>query len=657
MNGIINGTTANSSIKARVVWEATTNIAANTSTVKATLSYYKNSTYDGATYSRTFTGSLTINGNKKAINKYDENRIYLYADAGWVEMGSHTVEVPHNNDGTKTITISATGYMSGTSFSSTTLSDTIELETITRKATITAAPDFNDEGNPTITYSNLAGNDVDSLDACISLDGSADDIAYRDISKTGTTYTFNLTAAERNVLRNATTTSNSRNVRFYVRTVIGGTTYTSYLTKTLTVINNKPTLSPTVKDVDSRSLDLTKDENIIFKGITDAAFTFGATALKGATIKSYKVVCGDGKTSTASSGTLTDVESNVFTFTVTDSRGNSASKTITKEYIDYVKLTCNIKGRLSSDGVMTLTVNGNYFNGAIGTTQNSMFIQYRIRESGGEWGEWTAQVPNKNGNTYSGTYTISGLNYKITYEIQASAFDAISFNVLSNIATINSYPVFDWGKDDFNFNVNVSFPNSIADANIGIRSTNSNGTSVSALVPCTAEDTLMLGWGNYNAGIGRTNIYGNDINLYTKDGEGTITANGTVNINGRAYAENKVLWSGEYYMTAEHTIQLSSTVSAQPHGIVLVFSRYANGAADDANFNSFFVPKYQATEFSGTGMCFQMATVNFSVVAAKYLYIGDTQIKGNDLNSATGTGTSGIKYENNAYVLRYVIGV
>ena len=47
----------------------------------------------------------------------------------------------------------------------------------------------------------------------------------------------------------------------------------------------------------------------------------------------------------------------------------------------------------------------------------------------------------------------------------------------------------------------------------------------------------------------------------------------------------------------------------------------------------------------------------FSVMASKYLYINDTSIVGNDNNDKTGTGTSGIVYTNNGFVLRYVIGV
>ena len=101
----------------------------------------------------------------------------------------------------------------------------VSLPTIPRQANLTSAPNFNDTDNPTINYNNSAGNSVTSLQACISLNGSTDNIAYRDIPKTGTSYTFNLTENERNVLRSACPNSNTLSVIFYVRTVIGGNTF------------------------------------------------------------------------------------------------------------------------------------------------------------------------------------------------------------------------------------------------------------------------------------------------------------------------------------------------------------------------------------------------------------------------------------------------
>ena len=142
-----------------------------------------------------------------------ETRINLY-NGTVVASGDYTMT--HNSQGQKTFSASAQAGIYYVDVNCTG-SGSWSLTDIPRQATITSAPNFNDEQNPTINYSNPAGNNVTSLQACISLTGSSSDIAYRDISKTGTSYTFNLTTAERNVLRQATTTSNTRTVYFYYR--------------------------------------------------------------------------------------------------------------------------------------------------------------------------------------------------------------------------------------------------------------------------------------------------------------------------------------------------------------------------------------------------------------------------------------------------------
>ena len=118
-----------------------------------------------------------------------------------------------------------------------------------------------------------------------------------------------------------------------------------------------------------------------------------------------------------------------------------------------------------------------------------------------------------------------------------------------------------------------------------------------------------------------------------------------------------VLWSGGYYMTSGHTINLSEKISVQPNGICLVFSEYYDGAIKNQTFCSFFVSKNVVASHEGSGHCFKMSTSNLAYYATKYLYISDAKIVGHDNNNLTGTGTCGIKYTNNRFVLRYVIGV
>lgn len=118
-----------------------------------------------------------------------------------------------------------------------------------------------------------------------------------------------------------------------------------------------------------------------------------------------------------------------------------------------------------------------------------------------------------------------------------------------------------------------------------------------------------------------------------------------------------ILWSGGYYMTSGHTVNLAENISDQASGVILVFSEYYDGAVKNQSFVSCFVSKRIAMDHAGSGHSFQMCTSNLAYFATKYLYISDNKIVGHDNNSLIGTGASGIKYTNNRFVLRYVIGV
>ena len=125
-------------------------------------------------------------------------------------------------------------------------------------------------------------------------------------------------------------------------------------------------------------------------------------------------------------------------------------------------------------------------------------------------------------------------------------------------------------------------------------------------------------------------------------------------VNGRQYGVNKVLWSGAWYMNGSQTATLSEAVSAQPNGIVLVFSRYQDGVAQDWGFEHYFVPKYVVATHAAQGSYF--SSNQNGRPWSKYIYISDTTLKGNDDN--TNDGEFDGRYLFNDYcVLRYVIGV
>lgn len=428
-------------------WSATQNIGKNTSTISWTLKGdgdASSSWYNSAPF------EVTIDGAKV----YESStRIKLYKGT---QVASGTKTFTHSTDGKKSFKVEVKGaiYVSSINVSG---SKTFTLDDIPRKATITSAPNFNDEGNPTIKYSNLAGNNATTLQACIAdTNGSTVYAAYRDITKTGTEYTFNLTNAERVALRKAVTTGTTVNVKFYIKTVIGGVTYYHNVEKTLSLINYTPTLNPTVIDTLAESITLTGDaNNKMIKGYNKMSFTANAAGVKEATVKT--VTCKYGSTThTGTTGTFNNVTVKDFIVTVTDSRGNTNSKTVSKTLIDYIPLTCDLKVPLpTTDGETTVSISGNYFNAFLGSKNNTLTVRYKYYEDGASAPSWSVTTATFNGNKYNASIKVTGLDYRKTYVFEANANDLVK-SINSTTIKVKTTPVFDWGEDDFNFNCDVT---------------------------------------------------------------------------------------------------------------------------------------------------------------------------------------------------------
>ena len=426
----------------KVEYSISQSVSGNYSDVTAT-GYVKRNNSSYRPYNSSSSASLTINGTSKSYTgSYD-----LRSD-GYKTITSNTVRVYHNNDGTKSITISFSfnGKLSNY-YPNGSISQTITLPSIPRQANISTAPDFNDEENPTITYSNPAGNSVSSLDACISLTGSNDDVPYRSINKTGTlSYTFDLTEEERNILRQATTTSNSRTIYFFIKTIIGGVTYFSKIAKTFTIINANPIFNDfTFEDINEQTLLLTGDNQSVIAGCSDVKVTIPvsnkATAIKQATMSKYRFNSIDANYSETEDVSITSnaVTSGDFTVYAIDSRGNS--KPVTKNAINVVNYTPLQKGNITvsrENGVsenVVLKFDATIDLVDFGAKINSVTsAQYRYKvASETEWSELkniTVQVDDNGKITFNslieGDTETLGFNIQNAYNIEVYLKDELS---------------------------------------------------------------------------------------------------------------------------------------------------------------------------------------------------------------------------------------
>jgi hypothetical protein len=129
-------------------------------------------------------------------------------------------------------------------------------------------------------------------------------------------------------------------------------------------------------------------------------------------------------------------------------------------------------------------------------------------------------------------------------------------------------------------------------------------------------------------------------------------------IEGKIYgSQNHLLWEGAELMAKDTTITLAEPVSEQANGIVLIFTACDDGAVLNSCICSFFKSKIEVNKQSGKGHSFFLFGGSaFERVASKYCYIYNNEIPGNVNNTKAGT-SNGIIYDNNRFVLRYVIGV
>lgn len=384
------------------------------------------------------------------------------------EIARNYVTLTHNSNGVKSFNYSFTlshgrvdELLRPIDPEIVTASGVAELPAIPGKPVMTSAPNFTDEDTPSITYSNPAGDTTTLLQAAIinPITG-AEYAAYRNITKSGTMYRFDLTNAERTALRNAIgSTGKSASVRFIIKYSFGDDIDYSYMTRTVTLLEAAPILSVTkLEDTNATTVALTGNNKVIVSGYSNIAYQMSVAAQKGASVSSYSVTNGSTTRRNMASGTFSKSRSKDFLFTAQDSRGYVTEVAEELDIVNYYPVTCNQDIRLNLDGTIDATITGKYFNGSFGKVNNELTIKMRYRRNGEAWGDYATLPPylyEMEGNTYVRTTTISGFDPSGTYEFQCQVEDKLT-TATSGIGSVVLKPIFDWGRNDFNFNVPIS---------------------------------------------------------------------------------------------------------------------------------------------------------------------------------------------------------
>lgn len=660
-------------------------VANNTSTVTAKVQLVSTGSSYTINSSASKSGSLTING-----TKYTFNFTAALSGNQTKTLFTKAVTVSHAADGTKTCSFSATAginvTLSGTYYGNVTASGSGTFNTIARASSIssvTASVAINGTNAVTVNISRKSSSFTHTVV-----------FSFGSYSKTttavGTSTSYAIPTSWMNAIPNAT----SGTAKVTVTTYSGSTKIGSAVSKNFTV-TVPSTVVPTFSSVAVN--DTTTNQGTFGNMVQNKSkpkFTITAAGAYSSTIKTYKTEF-EGKSYSGATPTATVITgSGLVTakITITDSRGRTASTTKQWTVVAYTapKIISFQGFRCLADG--TENYDGAYLSAAVnfsmssvnGKNSASYTIEYKLKTAD----TWTALT---SGAVYALNKTIVSASGFMSTE---SSYD-IRLSISDGFATVRS--IFEiptaFTLLDFNASGRGLAFGKVSELTEGVEFALPLKSTLGHLITSPVEiqtgtdlDTLKEP-GYY--------IFRNTTSTTLINSPLSGSASGSVEVVyegeagqvrqvltrcsvayreiwDRLYYSNKwqewicvfkgssgtgrILWTGGKYMTAEHKENLSEPILSQPNGIVLTFSRYANGEVQDTNFHQFFIPKAFVLQKNGFGHTFFMAANKFALISTKYLYINNTHITGHADNSAKGTA-NGITFDNSAFVMRYVIGV
>ena len=397
------------------------------------------------TYNETYVKIKATYYTSQATLSFDSGRININSNAtdfgyttfynGETDLKEISVTIKHNADGTcPEYGVYTAWWATFGGYGDTETS--VYAPKINRMATILTATDFNDEGNPTITFNNPGGFRINA-----KLEVGSTQIVRENIPNTGS-YTFNLTNAERTLLRQLCT-GNSMSVREVIATCLSGTTESlwSYLDKTMTIVNANPIFSNfTFEDINLTTLALTGDSSVNVNGYSNTRATIStsnkAIAQKEASMIKYRYTNGTQTTdityndSSSVNGTINGTTSGTHNVYAIDSRNNTTLVTkLSSSVIEYQNITIDkqnssiLRNNNQVGQNAILTLNGTIWNNNFGLVTNSIkSVTYQLKKTDSStWINGTTTItPTISNNTFTFTGQIASDNQDTTWDLEAS---------------------------------------------------------------------------------------------------------------------------------------------------------------------------------------------------------------------------------------------
>lgn len=329
---------------------------------------------------------------------------------------------------------------------------------------LTASANWNDEGNPVISFTNTNSQDlVFKIGTTTSTS-----LITRSVGVVASgNYTFELTTEERDILRALiTTNANALTTRFTVATKVGSTeTYFSYADKVMSLINYAPTFTDfAFEDTNANSLIMTGNASTLINGISNVK-TIVSTANKMvanklATPVKYRTNLGTKSEEVAYSSssnvdmTINSIDAGIIYLSAIDSRGNLTQvvKTATiKAHETPVITDLRFERQNGISSTVNVIGSGTYTNENYGAHTNTIVkIEYSTDNT--NWTDITSKFDisagifaNKSsGNTLTG-FTV-GAEYVLYFKVSDGYSTYLLSTALSGATLSSGEPILDLNK-------------------------------------------------------------------------------------------------------------------------------------------------------------------------------------------------------------------
>lgn len=352
-------------------------------------------------------------GGKSSGNNYF-NINWNYGQNVWFTIASWSTTITHNSDGTYSSYVEAYVY-TGVSPSSLSGRVNYTLTTIPRASSISSISGSTIGSNITVNIARQSSSFTHQVWWRINGTGSWTSLG----TNFGTSCTFNLPMSVCNSVTQSTTCTLNIAIRAISNgSYVGGEVWSS---KTVSVPSS---VVPSFSSLSVTDTSRAKNLGIWVQGISTASCTInGAGGSYGSWITSYRISTSAGHNIYSSSGTTGTINSSgnvTVTGTVTDSRGRTASKSVTinlKAYSAPRFNSYNITRSSSTPTNVTVAASGSVSSLLNGSTQKNT-LSYVIKYKQSTASSWSSVTAVSGGTSFNNSKVLSNISSTKSYNFQ-----------------------------------------------------------------------------------------------------------------------------------------------------------------------------------------------------------------------------------------------